>query len=56
MKLNSRCYETKTLAELDKLHDELVEELGVLEQEFAVLRQGLDPLKAAQGNAEAGMK
>jgi len=56
MKLNFRCYETKTLAELDKLNDKLVEELGVLEQKFAVLRQRIDPLKVAQQNAEAGME
>ena len=53
MKLNFRCYETKTLAELDKLNDKLVEELGALEQKFAVIRQSIDPLKAAQRNAES---
>ena len=56
MKLNFRCYETKTVAELEKLHDKLVKELGVLEQKFAVLRQRIDPLKAAQRNAEAGIE
>jgi hypothetical protein len=40
--------ELKTLAKLDELHDELVKKSGVLEQEFAVLQQRIDALKAVQ--------
>jgi ABC-type phosphate transport system auxiliary subunit len=40
--------ELKTLAELDELHDELVKKSAALQQEFAVLQQRIDALRAAQ--------
>jgi hypothetical protein len=48
MKQKFRRYETMTLAELEKLHDELVKKLGVLSQKFAVLQQRIAASKALQ--------
>jgi hypothetical protein len=48
MELDFSPDETKALAELDKLHDELLRKSAVLEQEYAVLQQRMDALKAAQ--------
>jgi hypothetical protein len=48
MKLTARCYETKTLAELETLDDELVKKSAVLEHEFPILQQKIDALKAAK--------
>jgi hypothetical protein len=42
----------KTLAELDKLHDELVKKSAVLHQDLAVIHQRIDDLKAAQRKAK----
>ena len=47
MKLTSRRYETKTVAELKKLDDELVEKSAVLEHELPVIQKKIDTLKAA---------
>jgi hypothetical protein len=38
----------RTLAELDKLHDELLKKSAVLRHEHAVIQQRIDALKAAQ--------
>ena len=40
--------ELLTLAELDELHDELVKKSAALQQEFAVLQERIDALKATQ--------
>jgi hypothetical protein len=48
MKLTSRHYETKTVAELETLDDELVKKSAVLEREFPVLQKRIDALKAAK--------
>jgi hypothetical protein len=48
--------ELKTLAKLDELHDELVKKSGVLEEEFAVLQQRIDALKAAHRKSEREKK
>jgi len=48
MRLNIRRSETKTLAELEKLDDELVKKSAVLEQKIPVLQQRIDALKAAK--------
>jgi hypothetical protein len=47
MKLNFHRYETKTLAELIELHDELVKKSGALGQKLAVLQQRITALKTA---------
>jgi hypothetical protein len=46
----------KTLAELETLHDELVKELSVLNQEFAVLQHRIAALKAAQRKSKRAKK
>jgi len=56
MELNFHRYETMTLAELKKLHDELVEESGVLQQEYAVLQHRIAALKAAQRKPKRAKK
>jgi hypothetical protein len=56
MKLNFHRYETMTFAELEKLHDELVKESGVLQQKFAVLQQRMDALKVAQRKPKRAKK
>jgi hypothetical protein len=38
----------KTLAQLDKLHDELLKKSAVLQHELTVLQQRTDALKAAK--------
>ena len=48
--------ELKTLAELDELHDELVKKSAAIQQEFAVLQQRIDALKAAQRKSEQEKK
>jgi hypothetical protein len=48
MELNFRFPETKTLADLETLHDELVKKSAVLNTEYAVLRQRIDALRAVQ--------
>jgi len=48
MKLASRRYETKTVAELETLDGELVKKSAVLEREFPVLQKRIDALKAAK--------
>jgi hypothetical protein len=48
--------ELKTLAELNELHDELVKKSAVLQQEFAVLQQRINALKAAQRKSEREKK
>jgi hypothetical protein len=56
MELNFHRYETKTLAELIKLDDQLVKELGVLGHKFAVLQQRTAALKVAQRKAKRAKK
>jgi hypothetical protein len=56
MKQKFRRYETMTLAELEKLHDELVKKLGVLGQKFAVLQQRLAASKAPQRKPKRAKK
>ncbi len=56
MELNFRPPETKTLAELEKLHEELLKKSGVLNQEFAVLRNRIAALKAAQRKQKRAKK
>lgn len=56
MKLNFRRYEAMTLAQLDKLHEELLKKSGVLQQEFAVHQQGIDALKAAKRKLKRAKK
>jgi hypothetical protein len=48
MKLTARRYETKTVAELEKIDDELVKKSAVLEHELPILQQRIDALKAVQ--------
>lgn len=56
MELNFHRYETKTLAELLKLDDELVKELGVLGHKFAGLQQRIDALKVTQRKPKRAKK
>ena len=56
MELNFHRYETKTLAELVKLHDKLVQKSGVLQQEYAVLQHRIAALKAAQRKPKRAKK
>jgi hypothetical protein len=48
MKLTSRRYQTKTVAELETLDDELVKKSTVLEYELPALQKRIDALKAAK--------
>jgi hypothetical protein len=48
--------ELKTLAELDELHDELIKKSAALQQEFAVLQERIDALKAAHRKSERETK
>jgi hypothetical protein len=56
MELNFHRYEAKTLAELVKLHDKLVQKSGVLQQEYAVLQHRIAALKAAQRKPKRAKK
>jgi hypothetical protein len=56
MKLTSRRYETKTVAALEKLDDELVKKSVVLEQELPVLQQKIDALKATKRKLKRAKK
>jgi hypothetical protein len=56
MELNFRRYETKTLAELLKLDDKLVKELGVLGHKFAGLQQRIDALRATKRKTKRANK
>ena len=56
MKLTSRRYETKTVAELEELDDELVKKSAVLEHEFPVLQKSIDALKAAKQKLKQAKK
>ena len=56
MKLTSRRYETKTVAELEELDDELVKKSAVLEHEFPVLPKSIDALKAAKRKLKRAKK
>jgi hypothetical protein len=46
----------KTLAQHDKLHDELLKKSAVLNHELAVLRQRIGALKAAQRKPKRAKK
>jgi prefoldin subunit 5 len=46
----------KTLAQLDKLHEELLKKSAILRHELAVLQQRIDALKAAQRKLKRAKK
>ena len=56
MELNFRFPETKTLADLETLHDELDKESAVLNIEYAVLQQRMDALRAVQRKPKRAKK
>ena len=56
MKLASRRCETKTVAELEKLDDQLVKKSAVLEHELPILQQKIDALKAAKQKLKQAKK
>jgi hypothetical protein len=56
MKLTSHRYETKTVAELKILDEELVKKSVVLEHEVPVLQKRIDALKAAKRKLKRAKK
>jgi hypothetical protein len=56
MKLTSRRYETKTVAELKKLDADLVKKSAVLEHELPVIQKKIDALKTAKRKLKRGKK
>jgi len=56
MKLTSRRYETKTVAELKTLDDELVRKSAVLEHEIPLLQIRIDALKVAKRKVKTAKK
>jgi hypothetical protein len=56
MKLTSRRNETKTVAELEALDDELVKKSAALEHELPVLQKRIDALKVAKRKLKPAKK